>query len=178
MEKFMLLDANVGDVLYVRMNKTVIAVKIVKYICGSIGASSSDSSYVWLLIAGQGDNPQQKYIGKHNTEKYYRTIEDCINDKPIEKYFVDAKELAEKCGMEVTHEYSSIGYGYDGVWKFEWDGFMPKRVHVALSEFHLVNDADGWHYEVYKKSYERKPRKFYDTYEECIADNQVKVVAF
>ena len=179
MERFMLLNANVGDVLYVRENKTVVAAKIIKYTFGSYKNSFSDASHAWLLYAGGDGTPKVQYIGCHNDKKFYRTIEDCINDaNPVEKYFIDIDKVAEKCGMKATREHTQCGYGYYGVWKYKWDGFKPKRVHVMLTEFLLVNDENGWHYETIKHSREKEPTKYYDTYEECIADNKVQVVVF
>lgn len=179
MEKFMLLDANVGDVLYMRIKGSVTAVKIVRVILGSVNASFSNSSYVEMLVAGEGNTTKREYIGCHSNTKFYRTIEDCINNtNHVDKYYISDEEVAEKCSMEVTHKYTDIGFGYDGVWKFKWDGFMPKRVHIPLSDYNFIDEGNGWFARPIKKSYHKETPKYYDSYEECIADNQVKVVVF
>ena len=178
--RFHLLNANVGDVLYMRKDGMIKAVKIVKFFCGNKPtAARYDNTYVFLLVAGEGEKPQEFYIGWEKESFLYPTIEDCINGtNAITKRIIPAKEMAEKCGCEVVTEYTSFGMRYEGMWKFYWNEYLPKRVCVALSEYNFVDDGNGWRMEVYKKSYEKEPKKYYDTYEECIADNQVKVVVF
>lgn len=179
-DRFQILNANIGDVLYMRINGKVNAVKLVKILCGRPTASANhDATYAWFLIAGGGDEPKMMYVGFHNTTKFYRTIEDCINDSnSVEKRIVTAKEIAERCGMEVEAMRTNFGMGYWGCWKFKWDGYMPKRISVSTSQFNFICDENGWHYDVYQYSYEKEPKKYYDTYEECIADNRVKVIVF
>ena len=158
-DRFQILNANIGDVLYMRIDGKVNAVKLVKILCGKPNASaSSDATYAWFLIAGGGDEPKMMYIGFHDrTTKFYHTIEDCINDSnPVEKSIFTAKEIAERCGMEVKEMHTSFGMGFWGVWKFMWDGYMPKRIDVATSAFNFICDENGWHYEVYQYSYEKE----------------------
>lgn len=182
--RFLLLNANVGDVLYQRFydkesdKKLVRAVKIVSFYCGKITAHVLHSnSYVKILIAGNGDKAEYVYIGSGSTVKFYRSVEDCINDRnPVEKCVLDERVIASECGMNVESFRTDFGMSYCGVYKFKWDGYMPKRIEVALSDYNFVKDENGWHSEF--RPYEKNPTKYYDTYEECIADNSVNVVVF
>ena len=179
-DRFFLLNANVGDVLYMRIDGNVNAVKVVNFICGA-GATHavSDASYVTLLVAGKGEETEKLYIGRGSNRKFFFSIEDCINNcNPVETIIYTDKEIAQFCGMNVEGLRTDFGAFYNGVKKFVWDGYMPKLVKLLLSNFIFIKDADGWRFETYKKSYETKAKKYYDTYEECIADNQVKVIVF
>ena len=178
--RFFILDANIGDVLYRRISGCVQAIKLVKIVCGDVRQRAcSDDVHAWFLVAGEGDEPQMVYVGWHNKTKFYRSIEDCINDvNPVERKIVSAKDIASYCNMDAEDMVTSFGMSYYGVRKFKWDGYMPKMVDVSLGEFLFVRDKDGWHSEVVCHSYEAEPKKYYDTYEECIADNRVKVIVF
>lgn len=181
MEKFRLLIAKPGNILYVRLHDTVTAVKIVKFACGKTEYCSFPfSSRVHLIYAGSDGIERVEHIEDSISKKrFYRTIEDCINEiNPIEKLNFDRNDIAELCGMRVVKNYSETGYGYYGVWKYKWDGFKPKKVCVSLDNYIFINDEYGWHCEVYKNSYEKEPTKYYDTYEKCLADNKVQVVVF
>ena len=176
-DKFALLNANIGDVLYVRNDDKVTAVKLVKILCGEPNVSCGRGVFGWLLIAGEGGEPKRVYLG-NKTTKFYPTIEDCINDtNPIERCLVTEEDLTKRCGLQFEGIRTSVGIGYWGCWKFIWDGFRPKRISLAAFEFNFICDENGWHCD-YKDSVKKQNLKYYDTYEDCIADNQVKVVVF
>lgn len=177
--KFAVLNANIGDILYMRKADKVVAVKLVKILCGTAPKTFySHGAFGWFLIAGEGDEPKMINIGTNPTTKFYRTIEDCINDSnSVDRSIMSEKDLAERCGMKVESMRNGVGMGYWGCWKFIWDGYQPKRISLAAFEFDFICDENGWHCDL-KSSTKKETRKYYDTYEECIADNEVKVVVF
>lgn len=176
--KLAVLNANIGDVLYMRKDGKVVAVKLVKLLCGKPTPSCGHGVFAWLLIAGEGDEPQRMFLN-NKTTKFYRTIEDCIkNFNSVESSIMTEKDLAERCGMGVESMCTSFGMGYWGCWKFIWDGYQPKRISLnAAFDFNFICDENGWHGDL-RDSAKKETRKYYDTYEECIADNEVKVVVF
>lgn len=176
--KLAVLNANIGDVLYMRKDGKVVAVKLVKLLCGKPTPSCGHGVYAWLLIAGEGDEPQMMFLN-NKTTKFYRTIEDCIkNFNSVESSIMTEKDLAERCGIGVESMCTSFGMGYWGCWKFIWDGYQPKRISLnAAFDLNFICDENGWHGDL-RDSAKKETRKYYDTYEECIADNEVKVVVF
>ena len=152
------LDANIGDIIYIRKYDTVKAVKYTKSSCGTLGIQTHRG-----IIAGEGDKEQVLQWGK-----FYRSIEDCINGiNPIAVLKKDVREIAE----ENNFGELKVEAGKLYIFRFTWNSFHPKAGWYDALGFVWWLDADGFHVK-------NNAWKTWSSYEECIAANHVKVVTF
>lgn len=167
--KFRVLDAEIGQVIYQRKNDVVMAAKVLSYTFGK--GSSYENSYVDVMYPT--GEMSSIYIGKGATTKFYASIESCIEGaEPIDYFFINGEDIVAACGMKIF-DADYCGIGYFAVKKWKWDGYKATEVNVDISYFVFTHDENGLHY-----APKGNKIKYYDTKEECIADNFVKVVTF
>lgn len=162
------LDANFGDVLYMREDGKI---KAVKYVAVEMKDRDRKDTYRHLDILGcflvAGEKAERKMTAFD--AKMYRSISDCRQDiNRIGHYTADASLMAIDAGLNVVGASDNIPV----LSYYVWDGFYPKQKRFLLTAY--VVRYDG-------KSFETscvKDKKFYRTFEECEADNYLEVITF
>ena len=152
------LDAKIGDVLYIRKYGVVKAVKYTESHKGTLGINLHSG-----IIAGEKSEPQVLQWGN-----LYRTIEDCINGtNPVGTIKKDVREIIEEHNFGDTKVEGGKLY----IFRFQWNNFHPKAGWFDALGFSYWLDADGFHIK-------DNTWKTWGSYDECIANNHVKVVTF
>lgn len=148
-----------GKTYYTRRDDMVKAVKVLRIEC-----RPGNYSFIKCNIAGEGVK-QLTHI------TLYETIEDCIKGVNVLKE-IDVVYRISRLKSEV--EIEKI-YGFQHVVRYVWDGFKPKKVYFNLNNFLIYGDVNHtWTIETLNG----EVYKTYETYDECLADNYIKVVEF
>ena len=159
MEKLYYLNAKIGSIVYLRINGQIHAAK---YMGSSISCGICNMHA--YIIAGKGNDK------KWYSDVAYPTIEDAINgNNHVKVLSKPLNEIVEECGFGELEDCGKLK-----VYRYKWNNYHPTK--VILNAFCLTfwYDADGFHVKVGIC----ESKKTYATYEECIADNHVKVVTF
>jgi hypothetical protein len=107
---------------------------------------------------------------KESSKNVYATIEDAIHQIPIEYEVLDITDLMKQI-FGFTHMTTGLGRNTLGKTMWTWDGFRPKMGHVWHANYKIIYNGD-WVCECLVN------KKYYDTEEECRANNHVDVVTF
>ena len=159
------IDANIGDILYMREGGKVKAVKYIAFEMRNRPEQKSEhlESVCCYLVAGESFERKIHPYYVH----FYRSISDCrqgINE--VKHFSIDPVLVAKEVGIEAKDDKIPFTLLY------EWDGFYPRKKHVCLTSFVIRYDGEYW------DSNPVDGRMFYNTFEECEEANYLEVVTF
>lgn len=162
------IDANFGDILYMREDGKI---KAVKYVAVELRDRCPRDTYRHLDVLGcyivAGESEEQKK--QAYDIKLYRTVQDCrqgTNEVP--NFTADVYAMAEEAGFPVTGASNDIP-----VCKFyQWDGYYPREVKVLLTDFVIRYSGESFDFKQVKE------KKLYRSFEECENDNFLEVITF
>ena len=169
------LHLNINDVVYLRLkdNKGECIITAAKYVgwytkvdcCGGFNVN-----YDFLLPNGRIHSVHHKSLS------VYASIEDAINDN---KKYITKTPLKDFLRLEskgFTLMQTCIG-GQD-LCKvlYKWDGYQPKAVTMCYWSFDFSRNADLYSYKLREDRYDTET--YYNSKEECLNNNKVKVMTF
>ena len=170
-----------NEVVYARVNDSVMAMKIVQY--KIINKSHNGSlNHIAVFKCADGTTIEEELALKYNEDvmKIYHTIEDCINGYnsiPLIWYSLN-NTLTRLFGFNGVR--SGVGYTEFGKTKYYWDGFNVKKVHTYYKCYDMFIEEDSIKlrqnsiYDYYYGKYEQ----LFESEEECRKHNFVKVITF
>lgn len=173
-------NTQMNEVVYARVNDSVMAMKIVQY---KIINNPKNGSLLHIAVFKCADgNVIEEMTSKMNADvmKIYNTIEDCINgynNIPLVWYSLN-NTLTRLFGFDGVR--TCVGYTEFGKTKYYWDGFNVKSVHIFYKYYDMFIKEDSleikpnWAYD--KTCY--KYDKLFESEEECRKHNFVKVITF
>lgn len=155
MYKKMFPNVEFGKTYYTRKNNMVKAMRV-----RSIEWRPGNYSNIICDIAGEG-------CQSFEPDAIYETIDDCIKG-------VNAlKEIDVLDYLNSINAVKILQHRYVVRWK--WDGFKPVTICLYLNHFLIyANENCNWTIEPLNKDFYAT----YETYEDCLADNHIKVVEF
>ena len=169
------LHLNINDVVYLRIkdNKGDCIITAAKYLgwhtqhdcCGDLHVT-----YDFLLPNGRIHSVRSEYIS------VYESIEDAINDN---KKYITCTKLSDFIRLEskgFALMRNSIGVPEMCKVMYKWDGYQAKEVIMSDYYFEFSRNADGYACEVRKDK--RDAETYYNSKEECLNNNKVKVMTF
>lgn len=112
-------------------------------------------------------------LGSNNL-KIYETIEDAIKDYPMG---IPSLKLHDFLPFDdFAWMRNCIGLVEYAKPMWYWDGYEPIVKPMSYYYFRYWHNEEGYGYELLDKK--ANERKYYDTYDECLVDNRVKVMMF
>lgn len=97
----------------------------------------------------------------------YRTLNDCMNKRPIPKVLFDAGKLLEQNGWEIEKKRKDD----DVLWYYYWDGASAVKEPCLMRRVHFIISVNG----VTVKG-NRYSHQACRTQKECESSNEVKVM--
>lgn len=169
--KFWSLDLDINEVVYIRRDGKIVAAKY-------RGFRSSVSGYgaktIHEFYRADGNFEKITFCcGCLNSisSRVFFSIEDAIHDLNYkEPRCIDITEMTKDMFCW-SHVRTCIGGRELGRTMWRWDGYQPQEVHVSHFDYVITWDGE-WGCEYTGK------KTYYQTKEECLADNHVGVVAF
>lgn len=156
------MDVNVGDILYIREDKKVVAIRILGITINVNSFDHFSADCIYECAGSDIEHCEQRI-------KAYKSVIDCRTDtNRIGRFSLDPILIAIDAGFADF----KVNYGVPIFTLYEWDGFYSRKVEVSLKSFKLDYDGEKW------TATPLKGRKFYKTFEECEADHYVEVVTF
>ena len=174
-------NTQMNEVVYARVNDSVMAMKIVQY---KIINNSHNGSlkHIAVFKCADGRTFEEELALKYDKDvmKIYHTIEDCINgynNIPLVWYSLN-NTLTRLFGFDSVR--TCVGYTEFGKSKYYWDGFNVKPIHIFYKYYDMFIEEDSveikpnWAYDKTCYKYEQ----LFESEEECRKHNFVKVVTF
>lgn len=169
------LHLNINDVVYIRLKDDkgeciITAAKYLgwyaKFACGS----GFSINYHFLLPNGRIHSVPSQSIS------VYASIEDAINDN---KKYISKTPLKDFLRLEskgFTLMRNCIGSLDFGKVFYKWDGYQPKAVTMYYWDFDFSRNADLYSYKLRENKHDTET--YYNSIEECLDNNKVKIMTF
>lgn len=169
------LHLHINDVVYFRLKdgKGECIITAAKYVgwytkfdcCGFFGVN-----YDFILPNGKIHSVNEKSIS------VYASIEDAINDNKMYISKTPLKDFLrlESKGFKLMQTCIG-GYGLCKV-LYKWDGYQPKAVTMCYWSFDFSRNADLYSYKLREDRHDTET--YYNSKEECLNNNKVKVMTF
>lgn len=174
-------NTQMNEVVYARVNDSVMAMKIVQYKIIN-NPKNGSLNHIAVFKCADGRTFEEELALKYDKDvmKIYHTIEDCINgynNIPL-VWFSLNNTLTRLFGFDSVR--TCVGYTEFGKTKYYWDGFNVKSIHIFYKDYDMFIEEDSveikpnWAYD--KNCY--KYEQLFESAEECRKHNFVKVVTF
>ena len=169
------LHLNINDVVYIRLkgDDGECIISAAKYLgwhtkfgcCGFFSVN-----YDFLLSNGRIHSVTSQSIS------VYASIEDAINDK---KKYITKTPLKDFLRLEsrgFTLMRNCIGSLELCKVLYRWDGYQANEVIMCYWSFEFNRSADGYAYKLREDRYDTET--YYNSKEECLNNNKVKIMTF
>lgn len=162
------IDANFGDILYMREDGKI---KAVKYVAVELRDRCPRDTYRHLdvlgcyIVAGESEERKKQAYDI----KLYRTVQDCrqgINEVP--NFKADVYAMAEEAGLPVTGVQNDIPVARF----YQWDGYYPRKCVVPLTDYVIRYSGESFDVKQVKE------KRIYRSFDECEKDNFLEVITF
>lgn len=97
----------------------------------------------------------------------YRSVDDCMNKRPMPKVLFDAGKLLERHGWEIEKNRKDG----DVLWYYYWDGASAVKESCPMRRAHFIINANGVTVKANRIIYQA-----YRTQRECESSNEVEVM--
>lgn len=162
-------NINAGDIVYIRRNGTIVAARVEKYIVNVDGAIAYT---IIILKRADGFANERLTVEETRESNIYATIEDAIYNRPIAVVCHTINDIYRD--LDFVENTDRLGATRLAKIMYKWDGYNAVKVIVYVNAYYLVFDNDGCHVE-YKYG---DSDKLYESREECMRNNEAKVITF
>lgn len=163
------LGLKVNEVVYLRRDGKVVGAKYLGLVSNFRGLEITTLKFHRADGVYESIKVSCGYL-KDSSNNVYATIEDAIHQIPIKYKVLDITDLMTQT-FGFTFMVTGLGRKTLGKTIWTWDGFKPQFEHLWHANYRIIYNGD-WVCECIVN------KKYYDTEEECRANNHVDVVTF